>query len=186
MFETNGKKSVDLIRSQTHRPILRSVVRRVEALAMTTVLGFVLVAPVFAGGETAAQLAARYGKPVSESEDSIGLPERIYRKAGVEVTAVFIDGRAMSLQMRKLNHEGFSAEEFRAIARAEGLSTQSLRPGDNVWRARSLKARDPEQPTAAYDRASKAIKVTTYAYAKLTSDVRRKIAEAEARKRTGF
>lgn len=103
---------------------------------------FVLLctAPAWARlGETGDQIVARYGQPLSQSDQKaegkkIALTILVFQKNGFEIQVSLLDGVSDQESFRKLNGDVFALTEARALLalNSQGLGWEQPADGDGV------------------------------------------------------
>jgi len=93
-------------------------------------------------GETADQLVARYGQPLSETDqkgegDKIPLADVVFQKGGFEVKVTITDGISVLESFRKLNGEPLTVEEVRTLlavnSQGHGWEAPRMAQGGKLW-----------------------------------------------------
>jgi hypothetical protein len=106
-------------------------------------------------GETADQLVARYGQPLSENDqkasgDKIALSEVIFQKGGIRIYVTITEGVSVAEIYHKLNGDPFTFSEATILlnANSQGSSWEAPQDinGEKLWtrddRATALLAKD--------------------------------------------
>jgi hypothetical protein len=93
-------------------------------------------------GETADQLVARYGPPISEVDQKgegtkIALANVVFQKGGFEIDVVVTDGVSVAETFKKLNGDALSTGDVRTLltANSQGLEWAAPRlvQGEKLW-----------------------------------------------------
>ena len=93
-------------------------------------------------GETADQLVARYGQPLSEKDqkgegDKIPLVDAVFQKGGFEVDVTLSDGISVAESFKKINGEALTVEEVRTLLNANsqghGWEAPQEVQGEKIW-----------------------------------------------------
>ncbi len=93
-------------------------------------------------GETADQLVARYGQPLSEDDqkkdgDKIALANVVFQKGGFEISVTITAGVSVQETYKKLNGSPILVDEARylltANAQGEEWSAPRTVEGDKIW-----------------------------------------------------
>ena len=93
-------------------------------------------------GETADQLVARYGQPLSEVDqkgegDKIPLANVVFQKGGFEIDVTITNGVSVSEIFKKLNGSAITTNEARYLLTANGQGREWEAPrlvgGDKIW-----------------------------------------------------
>jgi len=93
-------------------------------------------------GETADQLLARYGQPLSENDqkgegDKIALAEVVFQKGGFQINVTLTDGISVSESFKKLNDVALTIGEVRTLLNANSRGHEWAAPqvvqGEKVW-----------------------------------------------------
>jgi hypothetical protein len=93
-------------------------------------------------GETADQLATRYGQPLKETDqkgegDKIALADVVFQKGGFEIDVTISDGISVSESYKKLNGDALTVEEVRILLSANsqghGWEAPRMVQGEKLW-----------------------------------------------------
>ena len=93
-------------------------------------------------GETADQLVARYGQPISETDqkaegDKIASAYVVFQKGGFEIDVSLSDGISVSESFKKLNGEALTVGEIQTLlnsnAQGSGWEAPQMVEGGKLW-----------------------------------------------------
>lgn len=93
-------------------------------------------------GETPDQLVARYGQPLSETDqkadgDKVATSEAIFQKGGYQIDVTLVNGVSVAESYKKLNGDVMSVGEVRTLltanAQEHGWEAPRLVQGEKRW-----------------------------------------------------
>jgi hypothetical protein len=115
---------------------------RIVLLTLVVIVGITANAKARLG-ETADQLVARYGQPLSETDQKgegtkIPLANVVFQKGGFEIDVTITNGVSVSEVFKKLNGSSIATDEARYLltANAQGRDWEAphIVNGDKVWK----------------------------------------------------